>query len=118
MAGFDNATHDSLLGFVSGKDVNQSSGDFFVDHENNAIVRGETKRADATLMNIFGLQGIAETINTFASEENLPGIKFQCSLSVFGSLGRSALRSGLIQAGGKGCWGESSRFFQAESVRR
>ena len=26
-------------------------------------------RADASLMNIFGLQGIAETINAFASEE-------------------------------------------------
>jgi len=26
-------------------------------------------RADAALMNIFGLQGIAETINAFASEE-------------------------------------------------
>ena len=27
-------------------------------------------RADASLMNIFGLQGIAETINSFASDEN------------------------------------------------
>ena len=26
-------------------------------------------RADASLMNIFGLQGIAETINAYASEE-------------------------------------------------
>ena len=26
-------------------------------------------RADASLMNIFGLQGIAETINAFANEE-------------------------------------------------
>ena len=31
-------------------------------------------RADASLMNIFGLQGIAETINAFASEE----IKSEC----------------------------------------